>query len=204
MKKVGIKTDKLNKTFTDFIQQQSLFFVATATEQGRVNVSPKGLDSLKVTSDSEIVWLSGTGSGNETAAHVIQNGRMTLMFCAFEGQHMILRVYGTAKVVHTQDHDWASYYSLFPDYAGARNIFCLQIELVTTAGGSGIPDMNLHLMALNSDGDDRTACVMASDLELRPAEAGSPNGVHFSAPALRELGWRYAQKYLEIDKALGN
>ena len=65
-------------------------------------------------------------------------------------------------------------------------------------------DMNLHLMALNSDGDDRTACVMASDLELRPAEAGSPNGVHFSAPALRELGWRYAQKYLEIDKALGN
>ena len=85
---MGIKTDKLNKTFTDFIQQQSLFFVATATEQGRVNVSPKGLDSLKVTSDSEIVWLSVTGSGNETAAHVIQNGRMTLMFCAFEGPHM--------------------------------------------------------------------------------------------------------------------
>ena len=89
---MGIKTDKLNKNFTDFIQQQSLFFVATATatatEQGRVNVSPKGLDSLKVTSDSEIVWLSVTGSGNETAAHVIQNGRMTLMFCAFEGPHM--------------------------------------------------------------------------------------------------------------------
>ena len=58
-----------------------------------MNVSPKGLDSLKVTSDSEIVWLSGTGSGNETAAHVIQNGRMTLMFCAFEGQHMICGYY---------------------------------------------------------------------------------------------------------------
>ena len=153
MKKVGIKTDKLNKTFTDFIQQQSLFFVATATatEQGRVNVSPKGLDSLKVTSDSEIVWLSVTGSGNETAAHVIQNGRMTLMFCAFEGQHMILRVYGTAKVVHTQDHDWASYYSLFPDYAGARNIFCLQIELVTTACGSGIPEMSINRSRAETD-----------------------------------------------------
>ena len=83
-----IKTDKLNKTFTDFIQQQPLFFVATAGAQGRVNVSPKGLDSLKVINSQKIVWLSVTGSGNETAAHVIQNGRMTLMFCAFEGPHM--------------------------------------------------------------------------------------------------------------------
>ena len=146
-----IKTDKLNKTFTDFIQQQSLFFVATAGVQGRVNVSPKGLDSLKVISNHKICWLSVTGSGNETAAHVAQNGRMTLMFCAFEGPHMILRVYGNARVVHTQDKEWYSLYALFPDYAGARNIFSLDIELVTTACGSGIPEMSITRSRAETD-----------------------------------------------------
>jgi len=148
---MAIKTDRLNKKFTDFIQQQSLFFVATAGAHGRVNVSPKGLDSLKVISNRKIVWLSVTGSGNETAAHVLQNGRMTLMFCAFEGPHMILRVYGNAKVVHTKDKDWATHYSLFPDYAGARNIFTLEIDLVTTACGSGIPEMSITRSRAESD-----------------------------------------------------
>ena len=146
-----INTDKLNKTFTDFIQQQSLFFVATAGAQGRVNVSPKGLDSLKVINSQKIVWLSVTGSGNETAAHVIQNGRMTLMFCAFEGPHTILRVYGSATVVHTQDKDWQSLYALFPNYAGARNIFSLNIELVTTACGSGVPEMSVTRSRAETD-----------------------------------------------------
>ena len=146
-----IKTDKLNKTFTDFIQQQPLFFVATASAQGRVNVSPKGLDSLKVINSQKIVWLSVTGSGNETAAHVIQNGRMTLMFCAFEGPHTILRVYGSATVVHTQDKDWLSLYALFPNYAGARNIFSLNIELVTTACGSGVPEMSVTRSRAETD-----------------------------------------------------
>jgi len=148
---MGIKTDKLNKTFIEFIQKQPLFFVATAGTHGRVNMSPKGLDSLRVINNKKIVWLSVTGSGNETAAHVMQNGRMTLMFCAFEGAHLILRVYGSASVVHQQDKEWQSLYAMFPDYAGARNIFTVDIELVTTACGSGIPEMSVTRSRAETD-----------------------------------------------------
>ena len=73
------------------------------------------------------------------------------MFCAFEGPHMILRVYGNARVVHTQDKEWDSLYALFPDYAGARNIFSLDIELVTTACGSGIPEMSITRSRAETD-----------------------------------------------------
>jgi hypothetical protein len=103
---MGIKTDKLNKSFRAFIEEQVMFFVATAAPDGRVNVSPKGLDSLRIISDKKIVWLSLTGSGNETAAHMLQNPRMTLMFCAFKGDHMILRTYGNAEVIHPRDPEW--------------------------------------------------------------------------------------------------
>ena len=140
---MGIQTDRLKPSFRTFIEEQNLFFVATAASEGRVNLSPKGLDSLKIVSDTQIVWLSLTGSGNESAAHVLQNPRMTLMFCGFAEQMLILRVYGTAQVIHPRDPDWDALYSLFPDYAGARNIFRLNIELVTTSCGSGIPEMSV-------------------------------------------------------------
>ena len=140
---MGIHTDKLNRSFREFIEKQDMFFVATAASDGRVNLSPKGLDSLKIINDSEIVWLSVTGSGNETAAHVLQNPRMTLMFCAFEGDAFTLRVYGTPKVVHPRDDEWAELYDMFPDYAGARNIFKLDIDLVTTSCGTSVPQMQL-------------------------------------------------------------
>ncbi len=140
---MGIKTNKLNKSFRTFIEDQIMFFVATAAPEGRVNLSPKGLDSLRVLSDQKIVWLSLTGSGNETAAHVLQNSRMTLMFCAFSGDHLILRTYGTAKVIHPHDTEWDDHYALFPDFAGARNIYILDIELVTTSCGSGVPEMSV-------------------------------------------------------------
>jgi hypothetical protein len=140
---VGIKTNKLNKSFRSFIEEQPLFLVATAAPEGRVNVSPKGLDSLRILSDQKIAWLSLTGSGNETAAHVIQNPRMTLMFCAFKGDHLILRTYGNARVIHPRDPEWAEHYALFPDFAGARNIFVLDIDLVTTSCGSGVPEMSV-------------------------------------------------------------
>jgi len=138
---VGIQTTKLNRSFRQFIEKQKLFFVATAGPEGRVNMSPKGLDSLKIINDNEIVWLSVTGSGNETAAHVLQNPRMTLMFCAFDGDALILRVYGAAQVIYPQHNEWDQLYSLFPDYAGARNIFKLDIDLVTTSCGTGVPEM---------------------------------------------------------------
>jgi hypothetical protein len=140
---MGIKTDRLNRSFRNFIEDQIMFFVSTAAPEGRVNMSPKRLDSLRIISDQKIVWLSLSGSGNETAAHMLQDPRMTLMFCAFKGDHLILRTYGNAKVIHPRDAEWADLYALFPDYAGARNIFVLDIDLVTTSCGSGVPEMSV-------------------------------------------------------------
>jgi hypothetical protein len=135
-----------NTALTDtqhaFITTQHLFFVATAGQEGRVNVSPKGLDSLRVISPTRIVWLSLSGSGNETAAHVLENGRMTLMFCAFDGPARILRVYGTARVVHPRDAAWPELLQLFPEMAGARQIFDLSIKSVSLSCGTGVPLMD--------------------------------------------------------------
>ena len=138
---MGIKTYKLTGTFQAFIEKQVMFFAATAAADGRVNLSPKGMDSLRVISDRKIVWLSLTGSGNETAAHLLQDPRMTLMFCAFEGAPLILRTYGEATAIHPRDAEWNDLYALFPDFAGARNIFVLDIDLVTTSCGTGVPEM---------------------------------------------------------------
>lgn len=140
---MGIKTNELTATFQTFIEKQVMFFVATAAANGRVNLSPKGMDSLRVISNRKIVWLSLTGSGNETAAHLLQNPRMTLMFFAYEGDPLILRTYGEATVIHPRDPDWNELHALFPDFAGARNIFVLDIELVTTSCGTGVPEMSL-------------------------------------------------------------
>ncbi|MEP5151917.1 pyridoxamine 5'-phosphate oxidase family protein [Planktotalea sp.] len=125
------------------MERQNMFFVATAAPTGRVNLSPKGLESLRILSDQRIVWLSLSGSGNETAAHVLQDPRMTLMFCAFEGEPLILRTYGNARVLHPRDGEWDEYYALFPDFAGARNIYVLDIDLVTTSCGTGVPEMSM-------------------------------------------------------------
>jgi len=138
---MGIQTTKLTGSFRQFIERQNLFFVATAGPEGRVNLSPKGLDSLKIINDNQIIWLSVSGSGNETAAHALQDPRMTLMFCEFERDAFILRVYGAAQVVYPRHTEWDALYDLFPNYAGARNIFKLEIDLVTTSCGTGVPEM---------------------------------------------------------------
>lgn len=130
---------KLSESFIDFIKAQKVFFVATAAADGRVNTSPKGLDSLRVLSNQRIVWLNLSGSGSETAAHVQELNRMTLMFCAFEGQALILRVYGKAKVIYPRDPEWTELADLFPEMAGSRQIFDLEIESVQASCGSGVP-----------------------------------------------------------------
>jgi len=133
---------KLNNTLTSFIEKQPMFFVATAGREGRVNLSPKGMDTLKVVDDNHIVWLSLTGSGNESAAHVLETKRMTLMFCAFEGDAMILRTYGEAEVLYPHNEGWEHAISAFPVIAGSRQIFNLTIDLVQTSCGTGVPIMN--------------------------------------------------------------
>lgn len=131
----------LNTTLRNFIARQKLFFVATADTGGRVNVSPKGMDSLRVKSPRHVRWLNLSGSGNETAAHVSSTGRMTLMFCAFEGDAMILRVYGQATVLHPRDPSWNTAIEDFPEIAGSRQVFDLSIDLVQTSCGTGVPIM---------------------------------------------------------------
>ena len=134
-------SSRLNGTLRAFIERQPMFFVATAARDGRVNVSPKGMDTLRVRNDNRIIWLNLSGSGNETAAHIRDLNRMTLMFCAFEGDAMILRVYGTATVLHPRDTAWAEASTDFESLAGSRQIFDLNVDLVQTSCGTGVPVM---------------------------------------------------------------
>jgi len=136
----------MSKTFPElsdqhsrFIAEQKIFFVATATADGRVNVSPKGMDSLRIMGSKRLAWLNVTGSGNETAAHVQQNPRMTLMFCAFAGDPLILRVYGEAQAIHRNDSEWQALSAGFPPIPGARQIFDVAIDSVQTSCGMAVP-----------------------------------------------------------------
>jgi len=136
---MGQRHTELSERLTTFIRQQNLFFVGTADRDGHVNVSPKGMDTLRVLDNTRIVWLNLTGSGNETAAHLNASGRITLMFCAFAGDPLILRVYGQGRVIHPRDAEWNELLELFPAQPGARQIIDVGIELVQTSCGFGVP-----------------------------------------------------------------
>jgi len=136
---MGNRYEELSEKHFGFIAQQKLFFVGTATADSRVNISPKGMNSFRVLSKRRAVWLNVTGSGNETAAHVQHSPRMTIMFCAFEGLPLILRLYGTAKVIHRGDPEWETLFSVFEPLPGARQIFDLSIDLVQTSCGMAVP-----------------------------------------------------------------
>jgi len=135
---VAKRYPELNEELSAFIKQQKLYFVATAAD-GHINLSPKGLDSLHILDANTVAWLNLTGSGNETAAHVLEDSRMTIMFCAFEGKPLILRLYGKAKVYHAYDDEWPTLSAHFNLLPGTRQIFVLNIELVQTSCGFGVP-----------------------------------------------------------------
>ena len=128
-------TSKLQK----FIEAQKIFFVATAPNAGRINLSPKGMDSFRVLNENRVLWLNVTGSGNETAAHLLENKRIAIMFCAFEGAPNILRLYGKGKEIKPNDADWNEVVSLFPKTPGTRQIFDITIESAQTSCGMSIP-----------------------------------------------------------------
>ncbi len=136
---MGQQYTEISDKLIHFIEQQKIFFVGTATEDSRVNISPKGMDSLKVMDKNRVIWLNVTGSGNETAAHIQQLPRMTIMFTAFEGNPMILRLYGEAKAIHVNDPEWEDLYSLFNPIPGARQIFDVSVDLVQTSCGMAVP-----------------------------------------------------------------
>ncbi|MET0084565.1 MAG: pyridoxamine 5'-phosphate oxidase family protein [Sedimenticola sp.] len=129
----------ISEAHQQFIERQKLFFVATSMPEGRLNLSPKGMDTLRVTGPNRVVWMNLTGSGNETAAHLRHDPRITLMFCAFEGDPMILRLYGEAHAVHAGDDDWDGLAGLFPAMTGARQFIEVDVDLVQSSCGSAVP-----------------------------------------------------------------
>jgi hypothetical protein len=139
-KAMSQKFDALLQKHIDFIALQKIFFVGTATAESRINVSPKGMDSLRVRSPSEVIWLNVTGSGNESSAHVQVDSRMTIMFCAFEGDPLILRLYGRARVTHRGESRWTELFQCFPPLPGARQIFELHVDLVQSSCGMAVPN----------------------------------------------------------------
>ena len=133
---------EISPVLNEFIGKQKMFFVGTAASDGRVNVSPKGMNTLRVLGPKRVIWLNSTGSGNETAAHLLENGRMTLMFCAVEGPPLILRLYGQARAVHPRDAEWSELYAHFEPIPGARQVFVLDVDLVQTSCGMAVPFMD--------------------------------------------------------------
>jgi hypothetical protein len=132
----------LNAHQRDFIARQHLFFTASAASSGRVNVSPRSTDWLRVLSDHAVCYLDRTGSGNETAAHLRAAGRLTMMFCAVEGPPLILRLYGEGRVIARNGAEYAGLIgSVFggAEPSGARQMVHLDIELVKTSCGYGVP-----------------------------------------------------------------
>jgi len=131
--------EELDEDLCEFIGSQHMFFVATAPEEGRVSLSPKGMASLRVFNSREVGYLDVTGSGNETAAHVEQNGRLTMMFCSFERTPLILRLYGKGRILHPRDAEYAECMEAFDPIVGARQIILLSIESIQKSCGYGIP-----------------------------------------------------------------
>lgn len=130
---------ELNDEHRAFIARQHLFFTATATGEGRINLSPKGMDCLRCLDNHTVAYLDVTGSGNETAAHLRADGRITVMFCSFDTQPLILRLYGRGRVIRSQDNEWKTLFPTFSPLAGARQIMVITIDAVQTSCGYGVP-----------------------------------------------------------------
>lgn len=124
-----------------FIASQKVFFVATAPSKGRINLSPKGMDTFRVISAKRVIYLDITGSGNETAAHLLDNGRITVMFCSFDRTARIARLYGYGRAIHQPDANWHQYLAMFPLQPGVRQIMEIDVESAMTSCGYGVPSM---------------------------------------------------------------
>lgn len=125
-----------------FIAKQPVFFVATSAADARINLSPKGMDSLQVLSPTQIGYLDVGGSGNETHAHLGADGRITIMMCAFDQPALILRIYGLGRAILPQDEEWDALHPHFTLLPGTRQIFVIDIESIQESCGWGVPFMS--------------------------------------------------------------
>lgn len=137
-------TDALNEKHIAMMAGQPVFFVATAAAEGRINLSPKGYDTLRVLSPTRVAYLDLAGSGNETHAHLAADGRVTLMLCNFQRPALILRIYGHGRAVLPQDAGWEALAAQFTLLPGTRQIFDIAVESVQTSCGWGVPFMALE------------------------------------------------------------
>ena len=137
-----MKLEKLTPALEARINEQPMFFVATASD-GRVNLSPKGLDSLRILSPNQVAWYNFTGSGNETVSHVMKNPRMTLLFVMFNGAPMNIRLFGTARAVKKGSDEWATIQAMFGANPAMRQIFVFDFDLIHTSCGFSTPEMEV-------------------------------------------------------------
>ncbi len=161
---MGKVVDSITPQIRTFIEAQPMFFVATAPsgDDGHVNLSPKGLDTIRVLDERRVAYLDLTGSGAETIAHLRQNGRITLMFCAFDGPPNIVRLHGRGRVVRPGDDDFDDLIALFPALPGTRSVIEVTAHRVATSCGYAVPKL---------------ALVEQRDTLLDWAERRGPDGV---------------------------
>lgn len=133
--------EALEEKHVAMIEKQPVFFVATAAEDARINLSPKGYDAFRVLSPTQVAYLDLGGSGNETHAHLAADGRITIMFCNFDRPALILRIYGRGRPVLPQDAEWDALSAKFTLLPGTRQIFVIDIESIQTSCGWGVPFM---------------------------------------------------------------
>ncbi len=136
--------DALTPAHAAMIERQPMFFVATAAKDGRINLSPKGYDAFRILSPNRVAYLDLGGSGNETNAHLLEDGRITVMFCNFQQPALILRIYGQGRPVVPWDRDWEELSAHFTLMPGTRQIFDIEVESVQTSCGYGVPIMSME------------------------------------------------------------
>ena len=138
---MGKVYDEIDRGLQEFIGRQHVFFVGTAptSPEGHLNVSPKGLDTFRILGPRSVAYLDLTGSGIETVAHLRENGRITIMFCAFEGRPLILRLHGRGRVVEPSDVEWEGLIAQFPEYPGVRSVIVMDVERIADSCGYAVP-----------------------------------------------------------------
>ncbi len=173
--------EQLNSVLREFIQNQRMFFVATAPETGRINLSPKGADTFCIVDDGHVAYVDITGSGNETAAHLLDDGRLTLMFCSFAENPLILRLYGRGHMLHSGDDAWLGLLQRFPAFPGVRQIMVMQIESIQTSCGYAVPryeyrgERDSYLRWAEKKGSDGLAAYQSE--KNRTSIDGLPTGL---------------------------
>ena len=176
--------DELNNNHISFIKNQKIFFVASSTSEGRVNLTPKGMDYFKVISTKLAGYLDIIGSGNETSAHIKKDGRLTIMMCSFDKVPYILRLYGIGEVINYKGILWDEYKDIFPKIKGTRQIILIHIKSIQKSCGLSIPHMDFikHRYKLNDlwERKDENFAHEYMNKKNKFSIDGFPTGLYFN------------------------